>query len=99
MVVDLVDSGIIRILDLAFVTRHADGSITAVDILGPRRGRSVRPLGLRGRLVGPRWASGHQRGRLGHRTRKLSSRRNCEQPVSILLRLQEESWTWAGRRP
>lgn len=32
MVVDLVDSGIIRILDLAFVTRHADGSITAVDI-------------------------------------------------------------------
>jgi hypothetical protein len=32
ILVDLVDSGIIRILDLVFVTRDADGSITAVEI-------------------------------------------------------------------
>jgi hypothetical protein len=32
LLVDLVDSGIIRILDLVFVTRGADGSIAAVEI-------------------------------------------------------------------
>ena len=32
LLVDLVDSGIIRILDLVFVTCDSDGSITAVDI-------------------------------------------------------------------
>jgi hypothetical protein len=32
ILVDLVDSGIIRILDLVFVTRDADGSIAAVEI-------------------------------------------------------------------
>jgi len=32
ILVDLVDQGIIRILDLAFVTKDADGSVVAVDI-------------------------------------------------------------------
>jgi hypothetical protein len=32
LLIDLVDSGIIRILDLVFVTRGTDGSIAAVDI-------------------------------------------------------------------
>jgi hypothetical protein len=32
VLVDLVDRGVIRILDLAFVTTDADGSITAIDI-------------------------------------------------------------------
>ena len=32
LLIDLHDSGIIRILDLVFVTRDTDGSITAVDI-------------------------------------------------------------------
>jgi Family of unknown function (DUF6325) len=32
LLIDLVDAGIIRILDLAFLTRRADGSIAAVDI-------------------------------------------------------------------
>lgn len=32
LLVDLVDRGIIRILDLVFVTRHTDGSIAMVDI-------------------------------------------------------------------
>ena len=32
LLVDLVDSGIIRILDLVFATRKLDGSVTAVDI-------------------------------------------------------------------
>jgi hypothetical protein len=32
LLVDLVDSGIIRILDLVFVTRETDGSISAVEI-------------------------------------------------------------------
>ena len=32
LLVDLVDSGIIRILDLMFVTRDLDGSISAVEI-------------------------------------------------------------------
>jgi len=32
LLVDLVDSGIIRILDLTFVTRELDGSVTAVEI-------------------------------------------------------------------
>ena len=32
ILVDLVERGIIRILDLAFVTRGADGSVDAVDI-------------------------------------------------------------------
>ena len=32
ILVDLVDQGIIRILDLAFVTKDTDGSIVAVDI-------------------------------------------------------------------
>jgi hypothetical protein len=32
ILVDLVDAGIIRILDLVFVTRDADGSIAAVEI-------------------------------------------------------------------
>ena len=32
MLVDLVDSGIIRILDLVFVQRKLDGSVTAVEI-------------------------------------------------------------------
>ena len=32
ILVDLVDSGIIRILDLKFITRDLDGSVTAVEI-------------------------------------------------------------------
>ena len=32
ILVDLVEQGVIRILDLAFVTKDADGSITAIDI-------------------------------------------------------------------
>ena len=32
ILVDLVDQGVIRILDLAFVTKDTDGSIVAVDI-------------------------------------------------------------------
>ena len=32
ILVDLVERGIIRILDLAFITRGADGAIDAVDI-------------------------------------------------------------------
>ena len=32
ILVDLVERGIIRILDLAFITRGADGSIDAVDV-------------------------------------------------------------------
>ena len=32
LLVDLVDAGIIRILDLVFATRETDGSITVVDI-------------------------------------------------------------------
>src|SRR5690349_11884052 len=32
ILVDLVDRGVIRILDLAFVTKDADGSVVAVDI-------------------------------------------------------------------
>jgi hypothetical protein len=32
LLLDLVDSGIIRILDLVFVTRESDGSITALEI-------------------------------------------------------------------
>lgn len=32
ILVDLVERGIIRILDLAFITRGADGSVDAVDI-------------------------------------------------------------------
>ena len=32
LLVDLVDSGIIRILDLVFVERKLDGSVTAVEI-------------------------------------------------------------------
>ncbi|WP_299925079.1 DUF6325 family protein [uncultured Nocardioides sp.] len=32
MLVDLVDRGLIRILDLAFVTKDPDGSIHAIDI-------------------------------------------------------------------
>jgi hypothetical protein len=32
LLVDLVDRGIIRVLDLMFVTREVDGSVTAIDI-------------------------------------------------------------------
>jgi hypothetical protein len=32
ILVDLVEQGVIRILDLAFVTKDADGSVVAVDI-------------------------------------------------------------------
>jgi hypothetical protein len=32
LLVDLVDRGIIRILDLAFVTREADGTVRAIDL-------------------------------------------------------------------
>ena len=32
LLIDLVDSGIIRIIDLQFVTRELDGSVTAVEI-------------------------------------------------------------------
>ena len=48
--VDLVDRGLIRILDLEFVTRDEDGSVTALSIAGARR-RPVRPHHLRGRVV------------------------------------------------
>jgi hypothetical protein len=32
MIVDLVDRGLIRLLDVAFVTKNADGSVTALDL-------------------------------------------------------------------
>ncbi|MEP6954032.1 MAG: DUF6325 family protein [Solirubrobacteraceae bacterium] len=37
MIVDLVDRGIIRVLDLAFMSKDADGTATAIDLehLGP----------------------------------------------------------------
>ena len=37
--VDLVDRGVIRILDLEFVTCRADGSVEAIAAARPRLGR------------------------------------------------------------
>jgi hypothetical protein len=37
LIIDLVDRGIIRVLDIAFITKDADGSVMAIDLdnLGP----------------------------------------------------------------
>ena len=39
LLVDLVDRGIIRILDLMFVTRDTDGTVSAIDLAGHRSRR------------------------------------------------------------
>ncbi|MGW7101894.1 DUF6325 family protein [Streptomyces sp. NPDC054838] len=35
LLIDLVDKGLIRILDLRFVQKHDDGSVTALELTGP----------------------------------------------------------------
>ena len=52
VLVDLVDRGLIRILDLTFVTRADDGSIAASGGNRPRCRRRGRHRGVRRRVVG-----------------------------------------------
>ena len=51
--IDLVDRGIIRILDLRFIKREDDGSFSALAVIRLRRGRHAGPRHLRGRGVRP----------------------------------------------
>ena len=60
--IDLVDRGLIRILDLAFIAKAEDGSVAALEIadLG---GEVAELRGLRRRLLRAALRRGHRRGR------------------------------------
>ena len=51
IVADLVDRGIIRVLDLAFITKGEDGTVAALEIAD--LGERSRAQAVRGRVVGP----------------------------------------------
>ena len=60
--VDLVDRGLIRILDLAFIAKDEDGTVAGHRARRPRR-RRRGARGLRGRLLGPALRRRLDRGR------------------------------------
>ena len=51
LLVDLVDRGIIRVLDALFVKKEEDGTFSGFEARGPGRQGRRRLRGLRGRLV------------------------------------------------
>ena len=74
--VDLVDRGLIRILDLAFIAKDEDGNVAGAGARRPRR-RSRRAGGLRGRLLGP----ARRRRRRGGRRR--AGARHLRRPAGL----------------
>ena len=68
LLVDLVDSGIIRILDLVFVTRELDGSVKALEISDFDRDGELDLAVFEGACSGLLGSRRHRRGDLGHRT-------------------------------
>ena len=78
--VDLVDRGLIRILDLTFITKAEDGTVAGARHRRPRR-RGGRAVDLRGRLLGAALRRGHRRGR-----------RRLESGTSAALLVFENTW-------
>ena len=83
LLLDLVDRGLIRILDLAFMSKDKDGSVSALDFAELADGKASRSSG---RLVGPartRRTSRRPRPRSSPaRSRAYSSGRTAGQPPS-----------------
>ena len=65
IMVDLVDRGIIRVLDVEFVIKNADGTYSGFEATGLDSDRRRRPGRLRGRDLGP----ARRRGPRGRRRR------------------------------
>ena len=57
LLVDLVDRGIIRVLDVLFVTKGEDGAVAGFNIDGIEPGPGRRLHGLRGRQLRACWAT------------------------------------------
>ena len=81
LLVDLVDRGIIRILDLAFVTKDLDGTVKGIAISDFDGDGAARPRGVRGRVLRPARRGRHRGSRLRPRAGQLgrasSSTRTC----------------------
>ncbi len=71
LLVDLVDRGIIRIIDLAFVTKDLDGTVRAIAIADFDGDGAARPRGVRGRVLRLDRRRRHRRGRHRPRARQL----------------------------
>ena len=102
LLLDLVDRGTIRILDLAFVAKGEDG-VGGGD--GPWRARGgwQRPCRVPGRVVGPARPGRPRRGRRGdgarHRRRRARLGEPLGGPVAIALRRSGGQLVASGRIP
>ena len=86
-IMELVENGTIRILDLLFIMKDADGVVTTLEAIGPRRGR--------------RWLRRHRRhaaGRVGTRGRRRGQRRPPGEQCGPPDRVREPLGRESGRR-
>ena len=74
LLLDLVDRGLIRILDLAFMSKGEDGSVAALDLTELAQDLG-EPRRFRRRVVGPAGSGRSRRG--GHRARAGDRRRRA----------------------
>ena len=95
LLVDLVDRGIIRILDLLFIQKELDGSVKGLAIADLDSDGDARPGGLRGSSVGNDRRGRHRRGRWCTGARQLGRHPRLREPLGRSVR----SGAAPGRRP
>ena len=86
LLVDLVDSGIIRILDLVFVTRELDGSVTALEIADFDSDGELDLAIFQGASSGLLGTGRRRRGGFSHRTGELRRHPGLRERVGRALR-------------
>ena len=101
LIVDLVDRGIIRILDVAFIAKDEDGTVGALDLATSATDGGLQRV--RGRLVRParpgRPRGGRQRARAGHSAAVLVWENRWAAPVAIAMRRSGGQLVASGRIP
>ena len=81
VLVDLVDRGVVRVLDLLFVTRDEDGSMRGDRAAGHRQRRRARPRHVRGRVVRPPRRLRPRRRGVGDRAGLVGRRPDLREPL------------------
>ena len=81
LLIDLVDRGIIRVLDALFVTKAEDGSVAGFEAQRADRGGRRRLRGVRGRLVRHARRRGRPHRRRGARSRDVRGDHRLREPL------------------
>ena len=98
LLVELVDSGIIRILDLVFVTRELDGSVKAIDIADFDGDGTLDLAVFEGASSGLLGGGRHRRCDVGHRAGELRRNPGLRERLGRAVRGRASSGRSPARR-